>query len=798
MTIGPSGRGVIGARLRRREDPRLLRGQGTYVDDLRRPGLLQVAFARSPLAHGRILRVDTSRALALPGVFGVYSAADIAHVVRAPRAVSASPGYQACQTPVLAVDRVRYVGEPVVAIVAETRHVAEDGADLVEVSYEPLEPIVEMTRALEPDAPQIHDEVADNLYNRFSTATDGIDEVFAAADFVVENEFRSQRVAPLPLEPRATIAEWDAGGDFLTVWASHQAPHMMRTGLAEFTGLPESSIRVISPDVGGGFGAKLIVYVEDLVVIALSRLTGRPVKWASDRREDLLTTMHGREQIHRISAAVRGDGRVLGVKATIIASNGAYAIWPMTAGLDSGQASENVTGPYDIQEYSRDVYAAVTNKAPMGPYRGVGRVIACFSIERTMDEIAERLRLEPLEVRRRNVVRTYPYTTPTGLVFESGSSAESLDTMEELLDVAAFRERQARERERSTYLGLGVAAVVEHSALGPQEVARKGIPMVLGLETASLRLEPDGAATLIVGTHGHGQGHQTTYAQIVADRLGVPFERINVRYGDTAALPYGLGTWASRSLVYAGGATLLAVDSIVEKGGLIAAHLLECSPADLDFTAGVFSVRGSSARAITLEEVARTANHRPDLLPPEIEPGLEATRWYRAPDPGSFSNSLHGAIVDVSTATGEITIERYVVIEDCGTIVNPTLVEGQLHGGIAQGLGQALLENAYYDEDGQLLATTLMDYLVPGFAEVPRIEVHHIETPSPNSLGGFKGMGEGGAINPPAVLANAVTDALSPFGVKVNHTPITPSWILAEIDRASHQEHETLSAAVDA
>jgi carbon-monoxide dehydrogenase large subunit len=796
MTPGTDGLNkLVGARLRRREDPRLLRGRGSYVDDLRRSGLLHVAFVRSDFAHAAVVGIDTKAAKGTPGVLGVYTAEDLAGIVRGPRATSANEGYQACQTPVLTVDRVRYVGEPVCAVAAETRHVAEDGAEAVRVSYEPLSPVVEIAQALADDAPQIHEEVKGNLFNHFSTTTGDVEAAFAAADFIVENEYRSQRVAPMPLEARVTMAEWDPDGQSLTVWASHQAPHMMRTGLAEFTGLPESAIRVISPDVGGGFGGMLVVYVEDLVVIGIARLTGKPVKWTSARREDILTTMHGREQIHRISAAVRNDGRVLGVRAKIMASNGAYAIWPMTAGLDSGQASENVTGPYDIATYERDVYAVVTNKAPMGPYRGVGRVSACFSIERTMDDIAAHLGLEPLEVRRRNVIRAYPYTTPTGLTFESGSSAESLDMMEELLDLPAFRTRQRNELTRGRYLGLGVAAVVEHTALGPQEVARKGIEMVLGLETASLRIEPDGAATLIVGTHSQGQGHQTTFAQIVADRLGLPFDRIDVRYGDTAAIPYGLGTWASRSLVYGGGATILATESIIDKGRSIAAHLLECNSADLEFRQGRFAVGGTPTRGIALSEVARVAIHRPDLLPEDLEPGLEATRWYRAPDPGTFSNSLHAAIVDVDIETGEIGIERYVVIEDCGTIVNPTIVEGQLHGGIAQGLGHALLENAHYDEDGQPLATTLMDYLVPGFTDIPRIEVHHIETPSPYSLGGFKGMGEGGAINPPAVIANAVTDALAPFGIRVNHTPITPEFTLAELGRL-RSPNESISEEV--
>ncbi|MEA2324153.1 MAG: aerobic carbon-monoxide dehydrogenase large subunit [Solirubrobacteraceae bacterium] len=775
---------LVGARIRRREDPRFLQGRGRYVDDLRHRGLLHLAFVRSEVAHAAVRSVDVSAARAVPGVVGAYAAADLARLVKPIRAVSHGPGYQVADTPVLATDRVRYVGEPLAAVVAESRYEAEDGAEAVVVDSEPLPAVTTMEQALADGAPAIHDAIAGNLFNHFELQAGDTDAAFAAADFVYEAEYRAGRVAPVALEPRAVIAEWDPTTEELTVWASHQAPHLLRTGLSEYLTVPESRIRVISPDVGGGFGSKLILYVEDLAVAAVARLTGSPVKWVADRREDLLTAMHGREQTHTVQAAVREDGRVLGLRVKIMASNGAYAIWPMTAGLDSGQASENVTGPYDIPHYDRDVSAVVTNKTPMGPYRGVGRPMACFTIERTMDEIAARLGLEPLEVRRRNVIRSYPHQTAAGLVLESGSSAEALDDMEKLLDVGRFRAEQAELRERGVYRGVGVAAVVEHSALGTQEVARKGIDIGLGLESAIVRAEPDGHLTAIVGTHSHGQGHETTFAQVVADEFGLPLERVTVRFGDTAVVPYGLGTWASRSLVYAGGAAILAARDVRDKALEIAAHELEASPADLEMVGGEILVKGSPSKKLSFADVARIAIHKPQRLPEEIEPGLESTRRYRAPDPGSFSNSLHGVVVEVDVKTGEVRLLRYVVIEDCGTIVNPLIVDGQVHGGTAQGIGQALLEEVAYDESGQPLTTTFMDYLIPGFNEVPRMEIHHLSSPSPHSIGGFKGMGEGGAINPPAAIANAVTDALRPFGVRVDHVPIARDWIVRSVDAA--------------
>jgi carbon-monoxide dehydrogenase large subunit len=580
------------------------------------------------------------------------------------------------------------------------------------------------------------------------------------------------------------VADWDSVANTINVWTSHQAPHLFRTGIAEVFGTAESDIRVISPDVGGGFGVKLAFYPEDAAIIAASRLVGRPVKWMCDRREDLITTMQGREQIHRVRAAVKKDGRILGIKASIRASNGAYAIWPFTAGLDSGQASENVPGPYDIAAYEREVYAVATNKAPMGPYRGVGRIAACFSIERIIDEIARRLDLDPIEIRRRNVVQSYPYTTIAGLRFESGSSAETLDQMERLLDLAQLRRDHADLREKNIFRGVGFAAIVEHSALGPKYFAARGGSMALSFESVCVRVEPDGRITLLVGTHSHGQGHETTFAQIVADEFGVGVDEVSVRFGDTAVGGYGLGTWASRSLVFVSGAATLACQDVKGKMLKIAAHVLKHPEQELIYADGGVVVASDRSQQLSLREIAWVANHRSDHLPDEMDPGLEVTRRYRAPDPGSFANSLHAAVVDVDPRTGAVAILRYIVIEDCGTLVNPLIVDGQIIGGVAQGIGQALLEEAHYDEQGQPTATTLADYLLPTATDIPRIEIHHRETPSPYTLGGFKGMGEGGAVNPPAAIANAVTDALSPFDIRVNHLPITPEWIAMTIARA--------------
>jgi aerobic carbon-monoxide dehydrogenase large subunit len=775
---------LIGAAIKRKEDPRFLRGRGNFVDDLKRPRMLHAAFLRSDIAHGLLRAVDVSAALQVPGVVAAYTARDFVPFLQPLIARNVNPGYNESTIPILAAEKVLYVGQPIAIVIAESRHEAEDGADAIITEIEALPPVLNILAATHPGSPTLYPACPNNIYNHFHVTAGDIDKAFADADFILEMKTQNARCAAVPLEPRALVAEWDEMMNDITVWSTHQAPHVYRTGIGRSFNVPESSIRVISPDVGGGFGVKLGVYPDDVATIAASRLVGRPVKWTSDRREDLLTTLQGREQIHQYKVAVRFDGRVLGLKTEIRASNGAYAMWPYTAALDAGQASENVPGPYDIAAYERDVYSLSTNKAPMGPFRGVGRIAACFAIERAMDEIARKLGLDPLEVRRRNVIRHYPYKTIAGLTFESGSSAETLEKMAELLDLANLRKEHIRLREKGIYRGVGFAAIVEHSALGPKEVNRKGVEIVLGFETATMRVEPDGQVTVIVGTHSHGQGHETTFAQIVADELEIPLEQITVRFGDTNASAYGLGTWASRSLVYAGGAIILACADMRTKLTLVAGYILQASPTELVYGDGAVAVRADPTRQVSFKEIARIANFRLDQLPDDVDPGLEVSRRYRAPDPGSFSNSLHAAVIEVDIATGAISILRYIVIEDCGTIVNPLIVDGQIIGGVAQGLGQALMEEAHYDEAGQPTAVTLADYLLPTFSEIPRVEIHHIETPSPLSLGGFKGMGEGGAVNPPAAIANAVTDALQSFGITVNHTPITPEWIAMSVAAA--------------
>jgi carbon-monoxide dehydrogenase large subunit len=770
----------IGARVARREDPRLLTGRGTYVDDVSLPRMLHAAFVRSSEAHALIAEIDTAEASELPGVAAVLTADDLEGRAIPIRALNSTPGYQECDTPVLASGKVRMVGEPVVLVIADSRYAAEDGAAAVSVDYDPLRPLLEMEEAIAEGAPAIHDEIPDNLFNRFEAASGNLEAAFAEADEVIELELRQQRYGAAPLEGRAVVAE-PTGDDGLNVWLSSQVPHLARTGLAKFLSMPETRIRVISPDVGGGFGPKCVLYQEEVAISAAARLLGRPVKWTSDRAEDLLTTVHGREQIHRVRAAATSDGRVLAVDVEIYASNGAYAPWPFTAGLDSGQASENVCGPYDIGAYRRCVHAVVTNKAPMGPYRGVGRVIACLTMERVMDELASRLGLDRLEIRRRNFVREFPYETQTGLILESGDFQRSLEMLAEAIDWGATTEENERLARQGRLRGIGVACAVEHSAYGPQSLGSRNHELTLGYDTASIRVEPDGQVRLAVGLHNHGQGHETTMAQIAAQELGVAVDAVEVVYGDTAVVPYGNGTWASRSTVYCGGATVLAARDIREKILTLAADMLEANPDDLELAAGVISVRGTPGRSLSVREVARRANHEPHLLPEGVEAGLESTRRYAAPDPGSFSNAMHAAEVEVDRETGAVTVLRYVVVEDCGTVINPTIVEGQVHGGVAQGIGGALSEHLAYDASGQMVTASLMDYLLPTAIEIPPIEVRHLESPSPNTLGGWKGMGEGGSINSPAAVVSAFNDALHRLGVVANQTPLDPDWVMGAI-----------------
>jgi carbon-monoxide dehydrogenase large subunit len=775
---------ALGARVLRKEDGRLLRGRGHYVSDVSLSRQLDAAFVRSTAAHARLGAVDVSAAREVPGVVAVFTAEDLAGHVKPMRAVSRRPGYRPCDTPILARDKVRMVGEPIAIVVADDRYHAEDGAAAAQVSYDPLPALLTMEEALAEGAPAIHDEVPENLFNRLEQQIGDVPGAFAQAGEVIELEITQQRYCSVALETRVVLASYDSATGTLVVWLSTQVPHIARTGLARHLDLPETRVRVIAPDMGGGFGPKCVLYQEDLAVAVASKLLGRPVKWVADRVEDLQATIHGREQASRIRAAATSEGRVLAVEADLRASNGAYAVWPLTAALDSGQASENVTGPYDIPCYERRVRAVVTNKTPMGPYRGVGRVLAALSIERVMDELAARLGLDPLEVRRRNLVREFPYTTATGLVFESGDYLRMLDVLEQAMDWRATRADNEAQRLAGRFRGVGVAFAVEQSAYGAQAMGSRQLEMTFGYDTASVRFEPDGRVRVAVGLHNHGQGHETTIAQLAADELGLTVEDVDVVYGDTAVVPYGLGTWASRSTVCSGGATILAARELREKILTLAADMLEARPDDLVLEDGAVVLRGTSWRRVQIAAVARRALHEPHLLPAGVEPGLEVTRRFMPPEPGSFASAVHAAHVELDPVTGAVRLLRYVVVEDCGRVVNPMIVDGQVQGGVAQGIGGALLEHLVYDEDGTLVTTSLMDYLLPTAAEVPPIDVLHLESPAPDVPGGFKGMGEGGAVVAPATVVSAVNDALAPLGIVANHTPLTPEWVHAALARA--------------
>lgn len=771
-TAGPR---LVGARVPRVEDRRLLTGQGDYVDDHRPPRLLHAAFLRSPHAHARLVRLDATAALALPGVAAVMTGEQLARWARPVRAASRMAGFKATDFPALARDKVRHVGEAVAMVAAESRYLAEDALDRIVAEYEPLPPVTDAESALRPDSPVLHEEAGGNLLVTREFARGDVDAALARAPVVVRERFRFHRHTAVCLENRGCLAEWASGSGTLTLRSSAQCPGLVRDVLADLLDLPEHRIRVVATDVGGGFGAKASLYPEEIAVCVMARQLGRPVKWIGDRREDLLATSQAWDEIVEAELGLEADGTIVGLRADVVADVGAYSIYPWTAGIEPVQTISFLPGPYRVPHYRGRTRGVATCKAPMGPYRGVGRPPAVFVMEGLLDRAARRLGLDPTELRLRNFIRDedFPYKSPSGIVWDRSSFTASLVRAREALGWEATRAEQARARAAGRWVGLGVASYVELTGIGSAIPVSPGMPVATGTEAATIRFDPAGTVTAIFGVASHGQGLETTLAQIVADEVGVPLADVRVVHGDTAASPYGTGTYASRSVVLAGGAAMLAGRAVREKLLQIAAHLLEADPADLVVRDGRVAVRGMPDRAVTVREIAKAAYSGARRLPRGLEPGLEATRFY---DPyyGTASNATHVALVEVDRETFQVRILRYLVVEDCGRMVNPLIVDGQVHGGVAQGVGAALLEEVIYDEGGQLLTGTLMDYVVPSASEVPRMEVHHLQTPSPTALGGFRGMGEGGTIGAPAVLANAVADALSPLGVAVNELPITP------------------------
>jgi carbon-monoxide dehydrogenase large subunit len=768
----------IGARLLRKEDARYLLGAGMFIADIRMPGLQDVAFVRSQMAHARLRQVVKPP----DAVARVFTLADISPI----NILQAGPELAAFRHgpyPPLADERVRYVGQPIAACLGPTRAQAEDLADQVSLDMEELPAVVDCVAAMRPGSARLFDAWPDNAFIA-STVNEGDVASLASAPIRLRRQFRTNRQATVSLECRGVLAYWDHRLDELVVYLSTQGGHVKRIGLSQALGLPEHKIRVIAPDVGGGFGGKNRIMPEDMAVAAMALKVGHPVRWIEDRREHLLASVHARDHTYDLVISADRDGRLLGLEGDVHIDAGAYALWPTGAFMEASMAARNLTGPYRIRHLNINTFTVATNKAPMGPYRGVARPGACFAIERLVDEVARELGREPIELRRLNIVTAgeLPYQTAAGMRLDTGDYLASLNQAVEMVDLPAIRRRQAAGEPDGRAIGVGFAFYTEQSGHGQAEWLKRKSRVVPGYESATARMLPDGSVVLLVGVQNHGQGHETTLAQIAAHELAIDPSRISVRYGDTATTPFGFGTFASRSIVFAGGAVAKSCRALIEKVRRIGAHLLQTEMAQTRIGAG--AVHGPSG-AVTFAEIAYAANVRQELLPAGMDPLLDVTATYEPTESGGvFSYGAHAAVVAVDPDSGAVEILDYVVAEDCGTMINPMIVDGQIQGGIAQGIGTALYEEIPYDETGQPLATTLADYLVPCATEIPTLRIAHSVTPAHATEFGVKGVGEGGAIAPPAVIANAVADAFRDIGASFNEVPLTPRRVCEAVDRA--------------
>jgi len=774
----------VGSRAKRPDDPRILTGRGRYVDDLILPRMVHVAFVRSVHAHARLGRVGVGAARRAPDVVGVLTGAEAARLCKPYRGVLAQ--YRGMKTGAmqpLAVERVRYVGEPIVAVAATSRAAAEDAARRVAVEYEPLPAVLDPGTALAPGAPLIHEALGDNLIYETRLTAGDVAGALAAAHRVYTRKFTIGRHTGVPVEPRSLVADYEPSTRALTLWISSQVPHMMQAVLAELFSLPEQRVRVIAPDVGGSFGIKIHVYQDDLAACALAQVLGRPVKWVATRRESFLTDIHARDQSVRVEVAAAADGTLTGMRAEITAAVGPYSAYPRSSVVEGGQVLRLLPGPYRLRNYDATLRVVAQNKAITSQYRAVGHPIATAVTESMVELIARDLGLDPAELRRRNLVRPdeFPYASAGGNVYDSGSYHAALETLLEAAGYDALRGEQRAARAAGRAVGIGLSCFVELTGPGAQFYGVGGAP-ISGQEGTTVRLEPSGAVTVLTGVTDQGQGTRTALAQIVADELGVPLEAVAVLSGDTGMVPYGGGTWASRGMPIGGSATLLAVRALRDRVRRVAAALLEAHEGDVELAEGRVHVRGSPDRALTLGQLAKTVWFRSNELR-GVEPSLEATVHYTNPGAWTFTNGAHLAVVEVDPETGRVRVVKYVAVDDCGTLVNPALVDGQVRGGVAQGIGGALWEHCVYDDTGQLLTTTLMDYAVPTAADLPPIDVHHLETPAPSIAGGYKGAGEGGTAGAPAAILNAVNDALAPFGVMVTEQPVTPERVLRALGR---------------
>jgi aerobic carbon-monoxide dehydrogenase large subunit len=789
---------LIGARIPRNEDPRLLRGLGSFVDDIEPRGVLHAACLRSPHAHARVISIDAVRARALPGVHLILTAAELGELNQPSPLLIPHPSltHPRTQRP-LAVDEVRYAGELVAFVVAEDRYVAEDAVGLIDVAYESLPAVTDLEAAGNAAGPLVHADVPGNRAARLVQRVGDPDAAFARAAHILPERLYIERSCGSPIEARGVVADYDARTGQLKVWSSTQAPLPIKNGLARIFGLPEFKVEVVAPDTGGGFGTKIMLfYPEEILVPYAAMRLGRPVKWTEDRLEHFVSASHERGQLHDVEVACDATGRILGLRDRFRHDAGAYTPYGIVIPLIT---STQLPGQYRIRHYQVEFDVLYTNKVMTTPYRGAGRPHGAFVMERVIGLIARQLGLEPAEVRRRNLIQPDEFPWDVGLTFQdggptrydSGNYPAGLEMALQAICAREFRAEQSAARAQGRYLGLGIGCYVEGTGIGPYEGAH-------------VRVEPSGRVFVATGLTTQGQGHQTTFAQIAAEALGCSAADVTVVTGDTGRFNWGAGTFASRALVTSGNAVAAAARKVRDKALRLAAELLEASPGDIELVEGAARVKGVPGRQLTLGALATVANpiryaygkeaaeaalrlvkpRQGPVLREDEEPGLEA-RGYYAPPQATFASGCHAAIVEVDVETGEVTFEKYVVQHDCGTIVNPTIVEGQIHGGVAQGIGGALYEKLAYDEHGQLLAGSFMDFLMPTAAEIPDITVVHLETPSPLNPLGVKGVGEAGAIPVPALVAEAVDDALAPFGVRVREMPLSPTRIRELIEQAT-------------
>ncbi|PNG95334.1 xanthine dehydrogenase family protein molybdopterin-binding subunit [Streptomyces malaysiensis] len=769
---------LVGRSVARREDPRLLSGRGRFVDDIELPGMLHAQFVRSTVAHGTITEIDLTGVRQVPGVVAAFTADDLELGDITARLGRPLSEFVPTAMPVLARDRVRYVGEPVAVVIARDPYLAEDGLEAARVTYAPLPPITCEEQALAPDAPRVHAEAAENtLVDVGLFATEGIDEIFDQAPCVVHVDVRTGRQNALPLETRGAVAQWDAREEQLVLHTCTQTPHQVRTVAARCLRLDERAVRVIVPDMGGGFGLKCVVGREEIAAAAAALRLGRPVKWIEDRKDALSASFLAREQHYTARAAFDADGRILGLDTDVVCDMGAYSCYPFTAGIEPLMASAEMPGVYKVPAYRVRGRAIATNKAPTAPYRGVSRPQYVMAMERLMERAARELRLDPVEIRRRNVITDFPYTGVNNITYDPGSYLESLDLCERALREAGWYDRQTAARAEGRHIGIGFSCFSERTGYGSAAFAQRKMEVVPGFDLAEVRMDTSGAVTVTTGTISHGQSHETTMAQIVADALGLDFTKVKLHQGDTDRITYGWGTFASRSIAIGGSAVRLAAGRLGDKLRAIAAAEWGIPPEETELDRGRVRRRDDPDTALTYEHLADTAYLKSHLLPKDIDPGLTATAVFDVHNDGTFSNATHGVVVELHEGTGQVEILAYFCVEDCGVAVNPQVVEGQCRGGIAQGISGALFEQITYDAQGEPSATSFMDYKVPTAHEIPEVVIHHLETPCAFTETGAKGAGEGGTIGAPAAVLNAVNDALRPTGVELDNTPITPETV---------------------